>query len=346
MNGSWLIPMLLFAVLIPAFTPAPVKADDPAPTATCAQQSVSTNNINCNLAPLAGGNFITMQGEIKINTAGCGASITITAFSVTWTQDIVDCWNAFGVVYLYTFIAHTQSAIYTGNSCAFSDSATNGQNSEIAVECMAFPAQSPLNVQTQSDSGGSSGGMLCSAATTCTDTVSTLDQYTIQIISNIAILQGGALTMGHATGFTAVNPGSACVGDGSGFCGQSQYNGNPAGTTTGATTSTQTSADMYMKETAAGFGVCTGCGLTAVIGPCNFFELQCWWYPLLFMGLYSGFILMVGTWLRTSPRGKAHLFLSAVTFGSLIAVILGIMNIVFPLAMLVLNTIIALRLRG
>ena len=86
--------------------------------------------------------------------------------------------------------------------------------------------------------------------------------------------------------------------------------------------------------------------VVTVITACTLFELQCWWYPLLFVGLYAGFILLVSTWLQTSPRGKAHLFLSAVTMGSLVAVIFGIMSIAFPLLMLLLNSIIALRLRG
>lgn len=85
--------------------------------------------------------------------------------------------------------------------------------------------------------------------------------------------------------------------------------------------------------------------VVTVITACTLFELQCWWYPLLFIGLYAGFILLVSTWLQASPRGKAHLFLSAVTMGSLVAVIFGIMSIAFPLLMLLLNSIIALRLR-
>lgn len=93
--------------------------------------------------------------------------------------------------------------------------------------------------------------------------------------------------------------------------------------------------------------VCTNCeGTVTVTIACTYTQLQCWWYPSLFMLLFSGFFLVVAGASRASPKTAMHLFLSGLTYGSFVAVIFGIMNITFPLVLLLVNTFFILRMRG
>jgi hypothetical protein len=85
--------------------------------------------------------------------------------------------------------------------------------------------------------------------------------------------------------------------------------------------------------------------VTATV-PCTFNQLQCWWYPMLFMLAFSGVFLMVAGVSKTPPKQAMFLFLCGLSFGSVVAVIFGLLTIIVPLALLVLNVLYVVRFRG
>ena len=73
-----------------------------------------------------------------------------------------------------------------------------------------------------------------------------------------------------------------------------------------------------------------------VVVACNFFQLQCWLYPLFFMGMYSAFFIGVGLGLEVSEKGFIYLIFSGLTMASIIEVQMGIMTPLLPIILIVL----------
>ena len=67
---------------------------------------------------------------------------------------------------------------------------------------------------------------------------------------------------------------------------------------------------------------------------------------MFFMLSFSGFFIMIAGASKVNSRGALHLWLSGLTFGAVVAVIFGIMNIVFPAILLLINALYVLRFRG
>ena len=82
-----------------------------------------------------------------------------------------------------------------------------------------------------------------------------------------------------------------------------------------------------------------------VIQACTFFQLQCWWYPMLFFGLYAGGICLVGIGGRISSRGFTYMALFGLTMASLIQVMMGLLSVMFPIILLSVSVIYAVRSR-
>lgn len=94
-------------------------------------------------------------------------------------------------------------------------------------------------------------------------------------------------------------------------------------------------------EAGVAFGVMTF-GISVV--PCTFDQEQCWLYPSLVLGSIGGFFFSIGSAFRVSHKAMIYLFLSGLTFGSLVAMIMGIMTVMLPLLLIVGNVFYSLRL--
>jgi hypothetical protein len=108
-------------------------------------------------------------------------------------------------------------------------------------------------------------------------------------------------------------------------------------------TATHTVNQTVYTYAAAAFGPAYA---AVVVVPCTFTQLQCWWYPMLFMLAFSGVFLMVAGVSKTPPKQAMFLFLCGLSFGSVVAVIFGLLTIIVPLALLVLNVLYVVRFRG
>jgi hypothetical protein len=85
--------------------------------------------------------------------------------------------------------------------------------------------------------------------------------------------------------------------------------------------------------------------LTTKVVACTWFELQCWWYPMLFFGVYGGTFILTGGAGKVSSRGVTYLMLSALTFGGLAMVMMDMMNVMIPLILAALTALYAVRTR-
>ena len=80
-----------------------------------------------------------------------------------------------------------------------------------------------------------------------------------------------------------------------------------------------------------------------VVIPCTAFQLQCWWYPFFFFGVYMILIVGMAVKAKVPKPDLLGLTLEAFSLASLLAVMLGIINIMFPLIITVVQVIRAIR---
>lgn len=95
-------------------------------------------------------------------------------------------------------------------------------------------------------------------------------------------------------------------------------------------------------ETAVVFGPLAFATETAIT-KCLFTQIQCWWYPLLFYGVFGGAFMVVGRAGSVDPRGLTYLLLAALTFCSLIQVQMNMTNIMLPVILSITGIAYAVR---
>lgn len=84
-------------------------------------------------------------------------------------------------------------------------------------------------------------------------------------------------------------------------------------------------------------------GLTLVVA-CNFFQLQCWAIPLVYLGMYDAFFISAALAFRFSEKGFLYFTLAGLTLGSLTEISLGIMTPAVPVMLVVVNVAYSFRL--
>lgn len=85
-------------------------------------------------------------------------------------------------------------------------------------------------------------------------------------------------------------------------------------------------------EVGAAFG--SGAPTVNSVVACTFFQLECWWYPLMFFGMYEGFFLGVAMTFRMSEKAIFYTLFSGGTIATFIEIELGIMTFLVPLMLL------------
>jgi hypothetical protein len=78
--------------------------------------------------------------------------------------------------------------------------------------------------------------------------------------------------------------------------------------------------------------------------PCNFFQLQCWLYPLFYLGMFEAFFIGVASAFRVSDKAFLYLVLSGATFASLIEIQMGIMTPALPVMLVLVNVAYSFRI--
>ncbi len=65
---------------------------------------------------------------------------------------------------------------------------------------------------------------------------------------------------------------------------------------------------------------------------CNFYELECWWEPLIFYGMYVGLWVGIGATMAIRARSMTYLFGAAVSYASMYLILLG--ELPYPFALM------------
>lgn len=87
-------------------------------------------------------------------------------------------------------------------------------------------------------------------------------------------------------------------------------------------------------------------GLTITIIPCSWFQVQCWWYPSLFFGLYIAIFMIVAKKGEASGSGTIYMALSALNLSAMTQTLMGLLTFIVPLLLIVLTVVYAVRFRG
>lgn len=85
-----------------------------------------------------------------------------------------------------------------------------------------------------------------------------------------------------------------------------------------------------------------GNNITIVI-PCTFYQLQCWLYPLFFVSTYFIIICGIAAKAGVGQEDLKTLALEALTIGGMLAVIVGLLNVMIPLMLVVIQVVRTIR---
>jgi hypothetical protein len=88
--------------------------------------------------------------------------------------------------------------------------------------------------------------------------------------------------------------------------------------------------DAYLEVGVAMGPYTTSYATTSKVVACNFFQFQCWWYPLMTIGMIDGFPLGAGMFYDVSDKGFLYLLLAGSMFGCFVCVVLGVMTAMLP----------------
>lgn len=83
-----------------------------------------------------------------------------------------------------------------------------------------------------------------------------------------------------------------------------------------------------------------------VYAGCTFFQEQCWVYPLFFLGLFGSFWIGIGIGMHASDRGLTFLAMSAITYGTIIEIMMGMLAGGFMVLVILVDIVYALALSG
>ncbi|MDE1824343.1 MAG: hypothetical protein KGH74_03520 [Candidatus Micrarchaeota archaeon] len=112
-----------------------------------------------------------------------------------------------------------------------------------------------------------------------------------------------------------------------------------SGINTNNITAGSTSSDTNFRQT---LPQCT----TILVVPCTWFQLQCWWYPTLFFGLYLGVFTLVARKAEITRDGTLYMELAALNAAAAAQTLMGLLTFMVPLLLITLTVVYAVRLRN
>jgi hypothetical protein len=112
-------------------------------------------------------------------------------------------------------------------------------------------------------------------------------------------------------------------------------------TTTGPTTATTTGTAS--TSTCTTFTIASA--TTTIVVPPSAFSLNYWWFPFFWLGLYTAFYLGIGAYGGVSSKGLTFLLFTGLTLGSIIGLILGIVDFLLVIVFFLVEVIYSIRMR-
>jgi hypothetical protein len=187
----------------------------------------------------------------------------------------------------------------------------------------------PVTPDKQSSGNGLSGGDL--SVTTFTPT-----SQALVLSIGLSSTNAGAFTPGldySLVGGQIQYPTGVICGIGySLLCtGTSENSTGLVGATTAPEGAVNSGWAQYAIDFVGGIYTVTTVNTIKVVA-CNFYELECWWEPLIFYGMYVGLWVGIGATMSIRARSMTYLFGAAVSYASLYLILLG--ELPYPFALM------------
>jgi hypothetical protein len=270
------------------------------------------HHFSCNWVFFATSCSVTML-NVNTDTAfiGCTAADFLKVQPCTITSNGTG-YTALGI--MQSVSVSNANVLYSSGIAYFNMSGSG--HTTITTSSSSFGGNTGGLVIVEMEQGGFSKLMTNSAGSACGQTSSVNAPVLVPTSSYYCITTALPFDWGCAIGTSSVNGSDGWVrytGNGGGC----EWNlGSPTDYSFGASSS-------FFALVGFGFGVAY---VNSVVA-CTFTQIQCWYYPILFMGMYDALFFTQGILARVSTKGLIYLMLSGFTLGSIVALLMGILGI-------------------
>lgn len=293
----------------------------------------------------AAGDALIITGQAFVNTV-CGTFTPSLSFSnptVTMKIDAQSETSDNGVSCLFTVVGHgiMPSIANPGTATFTTGVSPAGNNLEVSMEAFDVSGLSIGQINTGVDSVTNNH---CTSCTSLADSTVSTNQLDASFGSFIAAtFIASTPTFSSISQFTTYGPpsGTPCSAVDTDWLLCGAFNLSPSGSTTMGSTITATgSSNIYATRAVASYGIAVP---TYVVVACNFFQIQCWWYPFLMYLVVLVPFAMIGVVGKVPSKNMGLLFLGSITYCSLIQVIMDMGTPLFPILLTLAAIAYALR---
>jgi hypothetical protein len=303
---------------------------------TCRSEAQNSTTVQCVLTVANTGDLMVAQTQVQDGSSG-NTQITVTGVTGggTWTQAV-------------------RRGISIGISCAagncFDDEiwyATSTSSGAITITFTYSQNFGAAGAQVQGEDvvGLSDKDLVGTSYSTCTAACGTsfLTSGTVNAASgsfpvgSIWTSCEASSTLSPGAGYTKFSPASLLEG-------ASEYSTPPSYTGANPTNFPFTCSNSMSTIIVVGavFGAVPA---VSTVVACTFTQIQCWWYPMFFYGVFAVPFLIIGKAGGVNGREFTYLLLAGLTFCSMIQVQMNMTNIMMPMILSLASIVYAVRSR-
>lgn len=284
----------------------------------------------------AGGTIVGVAGASCSSTTNC--TITYTVVGVGNLLALGVGWITSGVVRTITVsdtLGHTwANTISADNTC----SGTNHYDSQVfyttsistgadTITVTASGSTSKIDAQVFEVSGGLNAP--ASVGTGHGDCINNVSPSAASTAFTGTVFLFTALETSGTSGLNSAGASYTCLVSATNVCNVGNLLGDEysiAGVTSPTTFPYGNGAPVsHWSEVGVVFEAAVVVTVTTVV-PCTWYEEQCWLFPLFFIAVYSISWLVPAAFSKVSTRGMTHLFMAALTLGTVIDIMMGMLS--------------------
>lgn len=293
------------------------------------QNPCSTNGPTFNSNVASGHTLVVAYSFAETSTTVISAPTITDSQSLTWT-----CVAGSGAF-------KSSDNIYSADGVCYSAANSAGSETITVTFTTACVDNQPCFEVLLAELGdsigfGSSQQGSCTTGVTCSTTVALGTALSYASGDVILMAGNGRQTLNAGNTGPASPWASACGTNTVDVC---VNDGTPGSTATTTASFTIGSANNWLVV-AADFAPSVVVG---TVIPCTFYQLQCWWYPFFFFGVYLSLMVVTARKAEVPEKDYTGHFLEALSIASLLAVIMGMLNIMVPLVMTIVQIVRAIR---
>jgi hypothetical protein len=289
----------------------------------------------------------SLTASLVVTVAGVGDLITANVqagFAIGGDGNIVSITDTFGSIFFQA--AHNERKLNTNctiTACLIADVwAAPSLGSGADTVLVTYNESSALTAFQLYDAVGVSAFSIVGTATgTGTSSLFGTSGSVSVVAGNFA--DASIYNACDASSLFTAGAGYTAFGGHAPFAGDSEY-GTPPGPPSSPTVFPAGCGNsQFYLEAGAVFGAIPAGTTVIVVIPCTAFQLQCWWYPFFFFGVYMVMILGMAYMAEVPNKDILGLLLESFSIASLLGVMLGIINIMFPLIITIVQVVRAIR---